>query len=471
MALTRGTRVAARNCTTGALLLVMALWLVAAPALAAGQAPVAPPAGPAPKIRLAVTPFVGPAAGVPESFGYALGEAIRYGLLQVRAVHLVDADAIVGAGQGLGISLADVLSDGAAIGLAREVRARGLVPGSYSLEGETLKVQVKVADTQGGSVARSEEMAGPIADFLVAQERIARQVLQQFRVPVSPHDERRLQAAFAKTTNSLEAYTLCARAKWQQGLQTREGHEQAIALLTRATEVDQNFALAHYALGVSLQATNNRWKASGEFRKALQLDANFTTAYKSLGDLLVTSPRRLYDQAIQAYQKAVELSPDYAEAFVGLGDARQAKGQYDEAIAEYRKALQLEPENARVHYGMGKIYYNEKQLYHEAVAEYERAIQLEPKFIEAHLSLGELFEEKGLYQEAVARYTHVLSIDARHPGATYGLALAYENLDAKKAIEQWERYIELATGLASEKEWVDIARKHLNKLRRSSPAK
>jgi tetratricopeptide (TPR) repeat protein len=162
----------------------------------------------------------------------------------------------------------------------------------------------------------------------------------------------------------------------------------------------------------------------------------------------------------------VELSPDYAEAFVGLGDARQAKGQYDEAIAEYRKALALEPENARVHFGLGKIYYNEKELYHEAVAEYERAIQLDPKLMEAHLSLAELYEEKGLYQEAVARYGQVLSIDPRHPGATYGLALVYEKVDPKKAIDQWERYIELASSLPSEKEWMDIARKHLNKLRR-----
>jgi len=184
-----------------------------------------------------------------------------------------------------------------------------------------------------------------------------------------------------------------------------------------------------------------------------------------LGTTLIT--RRLsFRDGLQYLERAVELAPDNAEAFVGLGDARQAKGQYDEAIAEYQKALALEPENARVHYGLGKIYYNEKQLYHEAVTEYQRAIQMDPKFLEAHLSLGEIFEEKGLYQEAVARYGHVLSIEPNHPGATYGLALAYEKVDTNKAIEQWERYIELASALPSEKDWVDIAKKHLNKLQR-----
>jgi tetratricopeptide (TPR) repeat protein len=414
-----------------------------------------------------VTPFVGQAAGLPEGFGEALGEAIRHGLRQVRGVRVADLDAILEAGQRLGIPRGEVLADEAALKLARALQVRGLVTGTYSLEGDALTVQAKIADARAeGRVHLLEEAAGPPGEFLAGQGRIARQLLQQFQVPVSPHDETRLQAAFAKHTDSLEAYTLYAQAMWRQGLGTREGHEQASALFGKALDADQNFALAHYGLGVSLFATGNRWKASGEFRKTIQLDPKLADSYRRLGDMLVSSPRRLYDQAIQAYQKAAELSPDRVEAYVGLGDARQAKGQYDEAITEYRRALKIDPENARVHYGLGKIYYNEKDLYHEAVAEYEQAIQLDPKFVEAHLSLGELYQEKGLYQDAIARYSRVLSFDPHHPGATYGLALAYEKVDPKRAIEQWEKYIELASTLPSEKEWVDIAKKHLGKLRR-----
>jgi tetratricopeptide (TPR) repeat protein len=155
-----------------------------------------------------------------------------------------------------------------------------------------------------------------------------------------------------------------------------------------------------------------------------------------------------------------------AEAYVGLGDAKQAKGQFDESLQEYRKALQLEPENARVHFGMGKIYYQEKQQYHEAVAEYEQAVRIDPRFLEAHMSLGELYEEKGLNDQAIARYRQVLTLDPRHPGATFALARALESVNREQAIQQWERYLALASDLPSEKEWVDIAQKHLNKLRR-----
>ena len=59
---------------------------------------------------------------------------------------------------------------------------------------------------------------------------------------------------------------------------------------------------------------------------------------------------------------------------------------------------------------------------------------------------------------------HVES-DPRHTGAHYNLALAYEKVDVREAVVQWERYIELASQIASEKEWVDVARQHLRKLR------
>jgi len=113
------------------LLMIAAAWVAASPALAAAPAaPATPTAATAPKIPLAVIPFVGPDAGVPEGFGEALGEAIRYGLRQVRAVRLVESDDILGAGQRLNVSFADVLSDEAALKLAGDLQTRGLVAGT-----------------------------------------------------------------------------------------------------------------------------------------------------------------------------------------------------------------------------------------------------------------------------------------------------------------------------------------------------
>jgi hypothetical protein len=59
----------------------------------------------------------------------------------------------------------------------------------------------------------------------------------------------------------------------------------------------------------------------------------------------------------------------------------------------------------------------------------------------------------------------VVDADGKNTGALYNLALVYEKVDAKEAVTLWERYIGLAENVPSEKDWVDIARLHLKKLK------
>jgi len=80
-------------------------------------------------------------------------------------------------------------------------------------------------------------------------------------------------------------------------------------------------------------------KAAAQYRAATQLDPSQPEPYKALGDLFLIQPRRLFDQALEAYAKAIDLRPFYADAHVGLGDARAAKGDTDGAIKAYQQAL------------------------------------------------------------------------------------------------------------------------------------
>ena len=134
-------------------------------------------------------------------------------------------------------------------------------------------------------------------------------------------------------------------------------------------------------------------------------------------------------------------------------------------VAAYQKALLYNPVNPRVHMSLGKIYYGEKGLYYESVNAYKKAIDLDPHSVDARMGLGEVYEVKGLYKEATEEYRRVIELDGKHTGAMYNLALVYEKVDPKAAIAQWERYIELAAPLATEKDWVDVARQHLRKLK------
>src|SRR5437016_2516998 len=135
------------------------------------------------------------------------------------------------------------------------------------------------------------------------------------------------------------------------------------------------------------------------------------------------------------------------------------------AIVAYQKALVFNPVNPKVYLSLGKIYYAEKGLYYESVNAYKKAIELDPQLVEARMGLGEVYEEKGLYKEAVDEYKRVIEVDSAHTGALYNMALVYEKIDPKEAMAHWERYIQLASPLQSEKDWVDVARQHLRKLK------
>jgi tetratricopeptide (TPR) repeat protein len=137
----------------------------------------------------------------------------------------------------------------------------------------------------------------------------------------------------------------------------------------------------------------------------------------------------------------------------------------DPAVAAYQKGLEYNPMNAKVHVSLGKIYYSEKGLYYESVTAYKKAIDLDPGYLDARMGLAEVYEDKGLYKEAIEEYRRVVDADAKNTGALYNLALVYEKVDPKEAVNLWERYIGLAGSQPSEKDWVDVARLHLKKLK------
>ncbi|HET7341670.1 MAG TPA: tetratricopeptide repeat protein [Methylomirabilota bacterium] len=284
---------------------------------------------------------------------------------------------------------------------------------------------------------------------------------------VTPTDaEAQKMEKAAQPTRSAKAFELFSRAAMATGQRPgQEGNEQAVDLLARAIEADPNFVVAQYTLGVVHQDLGNRWKAAAQFRASTQLDPKYPEPYKALGDLFLAAPRRLFEQAVEAYSKAIELRPFYGEAYVGLGDAKAAKGDVDGAIAAYTKALGYNPINPKVHMSLGKIYYAEKGLYYESVNAYKKAIELDPSAVEARMGLGEVYEDKGLYKEALEEYKRVIEQDPKHSNALYNLANVYEKVDPREAITQWERYIALASQLPSEKDWVDVARQHLRKLK------
>jgi tetratricopeptide (TPR) repeat protein len=348
----------------------------------------------------------------------------------------------------------------------RQLKVDAAVYGRVTRSDKDLIVEPRLAEPKGsgGDPTALEPLTVSPDDIVGGLAALPGVYTRTMRVTVSDAESARMAKA-ARPTRVGKAFELYARAHHALARGGQEARESAADLLARAIEADPNFVVAQYSLGTVHQALGNRWKAAAQFRAATQIDPQMPEPLKALGDLFLAAPRRLFDQAIEAYTKAIELRPFYAEAHVGLGDAKAAKGDVDGAIGAYQKALVYNAMNPRVYQSLGKIYFTEKGLYYEAVNAYRKAIDLDPQAVEARMGLGEVYEDKGLWKEAIEEYRKVIDADSKHTGAMYNLAVVYEKVDPREAIAQWERYITLASQLPSEKDWVDVARQHLRKLR------
>ena len=354
----------------------------------------------------------------------------------------------------------------AATAAAKKLGADLALFGEVKRTGTDLIVQPRFLDVRGDKVEKGalDTFAVPDGQLLDRLRSLPGAYLKAMKVPASDAELARAQK-WAAPTGVARAFELYVRGRHASYRGTQDASEAAVEFLSRAIEADPQFVAAQYALGVVHQNLGNRWKAAAQFRASAQLDPTFAEPYKALGDLYLTAPRRLFEEAIKAYAKAIELRPFYAEAHVGLGDALAAKGEVDPAVAAYQKGLEYNPMNAKVHVSLGKIYYSEKGLYYESVTAYKKAIDLDPAYLDARMGLAEVYEDKGLYKEAIEEYHKVVDADAKNTGALYNLALVYEKVDPKEAINLWERYISLAGSQPSEKDWVDVARLHLKKLK------
>lgn len=421
----------------------------------------------APKTRaVLILPYQNVTPGGADGWlGEGIAETLGLGAQTTAALLPIDPSRVVQATRAAGIDLTAAPPERGAAALARALRADVVFYGEYQRTPDGgVSIVPKLLDGGRSEGQALEALVGSADRVLETQADLLPIYAKALKLGLKADELARMVAAAKPTANltAFEAYAKGRRSFLRGG---QEGFEGAAELFARAVEIDPTFAVAHYHLGLAHLGLGNRWKGAAQFRAATQIDATLPEPLKALGDLFMLSPRRLYDQAIEAYQKALTLRPHYAEAQVGLGDAKAAKGDHEGAIGHYQKALNLDPLNARVHFSLGKIYYGEKGLYYEAVNAYKKAIELDPYFLDARMGLGEIYEEKGLYRDAIGEYKKVVEADPKHTGAHYNLALAYEKVDVKEAVAQWERYIALASQVPTEKEWVDVAKQHLRKLR------
>ena len=95
-----------------------------------------------------------------------------------------------------------------------------------------------------------------------------------------------------------------------------------------------------------------------------------------LGDMMMDSAR--YNEAVDAYAKALELEPNNVDVRVDMGTCLRNSGNPDLAIKEYKKALDINPNHLNAHMNMGVVLSEDKKDYKAAVREFEKVLSLNP---------------------------------------------------------------------------------------------
>ena len=147
-------------------------------------------------------------------------------------------------------------------------------------------------------------------------------------------------------------------------------------------------------------------------------------AHNNLGNAY--SSKGLFDMAIEQYQTALRLQPDFAMAHNGLGTAYSSKGLFDMAIDQYQTALRLQPDYVVAHNNLGTAY-SSKGLFDMAIEQYQTALRLQPDYAMAHNNLGNAYSSKGLFDMAIEQYQTALRLQPDYADAYFNLGLTYLN--------------------------------------------
>ena len=182
-------------------------------------------------------------------------------------------------------------------------------------------------------------------------------------------------------------------------------------------------------------------KAVEYYNKAVELNPNYGTAWNNIGVAYYNLGN--YNKAVEYYNKSLELNPDYDIAWNNLGLAYRRLGNYNKAVECYNKAVRLNPKYDTAWNNLG-FAYDSAGNYNKAIESYNKAIEINPKYGTAWNNLGFVYYSSGDYNKAVECYNKAVESNFTNAPVWNNLGWAYRKLgNYKKALEYYNKAVEL----------------------------
>ncbi len=190
------------------------------------------------------------------------------------------------------------------------------------------------------------------------------------------------------------------------------------------------------------------------FRKALVADPQYALAHAGLGEAYwrmykITKESKWVDQAIKSSLKALEINDQLAQVHVTLGMIHEGTGQYNEAVEEFQKALQLDPVNYDACHGLATAYEDLNRI-DDAEKTYLRAIKLKPDDWIGYYDLAYFYVMYGRLDDAITQLNEASSLAPYAVVPFNDLGALYFYLeDWEKARIMWEGVLQIEPSYAA----------------------
>jgi TolB-like protein len=273
--------------------------------------------------------------------------------------------------------------------IGQELGAATVLEGGVQRAGDRVRINVQLIDaaTDKHLWADTYDRRLTAENIFAIQTEIATAIADALRAVLSPEEQDRLATVPTENLAAYEAYLL---GKQRLARETAAAFAEAFDYFQQAIELDPDFALAHVGLADSyswqvyigsLAPEEGLPRAQAAADKALALDDQLGEAYNSLA--AIKQERGDHTGAEAMYRRALELNPNYKSAYNDYGDLlRFGLGRREEALALHRKAAELDPLSAGIITNVGRDLASLGR-FDEALARYQRAVEVNPGYAQA----------------------------------------------------------------------------------------
>lgn len=288
--------------------------------------------------------------------------------------------------------------------IAKRLNADWIVEGSIAVRAGKIRIAVQLVHARQDGILWATTYQQDLDDVFRVQSEVARAIALEIRARVSLSGARTPQAAGTPKSAAFEAY-LKGRHFWEK--RTEAGLKTAVRYFKRAVTLEPEYAVAYAGLadsyavqGILGLASPRRVfpKAKVEVERALQFDAGLVEAHTTLGHV-----RMAYDWdwagAEEAFQRAIQIDPNYAAAHQWYGNLLSIVGRYREAVAELEIARNLDPLSLPVNSLLGFVQMRARN-YERAIEACTNAVELDSGNPFGHWILARVYDACGELSKA-----------------------------------------------------------------------